>query len=46
MQSGIARGLFSNEAGMGSAANVAASATPNPESIRRTRFRTNARCIC
>ncbi|OBU18386.1 sodium:alanine symporter [Photobacterium aquimaris] len=30
MQSGIARGLFSNEAGMGSAANVAASATPNP----------------
>ncbi|MCP3698914.1 MAG: alanine:cation symporter family protein [Aliivibrio sp.] len=30
MQSGIARGLFSNEAGMGSAANIAASATPNP----------------
>ncbi|MBR9726682.1 alanine/glycine:cation symporter family protein [Shewanella intestini] len=30
MQSGIARGLFSNEAGMGSAANVAASASPNP----------------
>ena len=30
MQSGIARGLFSNEAGMGSAANVAASATPTP----------------
>ncbi|QSX32773.1 alanine:cation symporter family protein [Shewanella avicenniae] len=30
MQSGIARGLFSNEAGMGSAANVAASAAPNP----------------
>jgi alanine or glycine:cation symporter, AGCS family len=30
MQAGIARGLFSNEAGMGSAANVAASATPNP----------------
>ncbi|MEJ2762888.1 alanine/glycine:cation symporter family protein [Photobacterium sp. MCCC 1A19761] len=30
MQNGIARGLFSNEAGMGSAANVAASATPNP----------------
>jgi AGCS family alanine or glycine:cation symporter len=31
MQSGIARGLFSNEAGMGSAANIAASAhtTPN-----------------
>ncbi|NRA70052.1 MAG: alanine:cation symporter family protein [Gammaproteobacteria bacterium] len=30
MKAGIARGLFSNEAGMGSAANVAASATPNP----------------
>lgn len=30
MQAGIARGLFSNEAGMGSAANVAASASPNP----------------
>ncbi|GLS82547.1 alanine/glycine:cation symporter family protein [Paraferrimonas haliotis] len=30
MQSGIARGLFSNEAGMGSAANVAASASANP----------------
>ncbi len=30
MRSGIARGLFSNEAGMGSAANIAASATPNP----------------
>ncbi|MCL1079632.1 alanine:cation symporter family protein [Parashewanella spongiae] len=30
MQAGIARGLFSNEAGMGSAANIAASATPNP----------------
>ncbi|GLP97155.1 alanine/glycine:cation symporter family protein [Paraferrimonas sedimenticola] len=30
MQSGIARGLFSNEAGMGSAANVAASAAANP----------------
>ncbi|GAD29986.1 alanine/glycine:cation symporter family protein [Photobacterium leiognathi] len=30
MQTGIARGLFSNEAGMGSAANIAASATPNP----------------
>ncbi|WP_252345903.1 alanine:cation symporter family protein, partial [Shewanella indica] len=30
MQSGIARGLFSNEAGMGSAANVAASASPTP----------------
>ncbi|WP_163938262.1 sodium:alanine symporter family protein [Paraferrimonas sp. SM1919] len=30
MQSGIARGLFSNEAGMGSAANVAASAHANP----------------
>jgi len=27
---GVARGLFSNEAGMGSAANIAASATPNP----------------
>ncbi|WP_434938747.1 alanine/glycine:cation symporter family protein [Shewanella sp. HL-SH8] len=30
MQAGIARGLFSNEAGMGSAANIAASASPNP----------------
>ena len=30
MKAGIARGLFSNEAGMGSAANIAASATPNP----------------
>ncbi|GGI99410.1 sodium:alanine symporter [Shewanella hanedai] len=30
MMAGIARGLFSNEAGMGSAANIAASATPNP----------------
>jgi AGCS family alanine or glycine:cation symporter len=30
MQSGVARGLFSNEAGMGSAANVAASASPTP----------------
>ncbi|NMH64753.1 alanine/glycine:cation symporter family protein [Shewanella salipaludis] len=30
MQAGIARGLFSNEAGMGSAANVAASASPTP----------------
>ncbi len=30
MQSGVARGLFSNEAGMGSAANVAASAAPTP----------------
>ncbi|WP_413110232.1 alanine/glycine:cation symporter family protein [Thaumasiovibrio sp. DFM-14] len=30
MRSGIARGLFSNEAGMGSAANIAASATPTP----------------
>jgi len=30
MKAGIARGLFSNEAGMGSAANVAASASPNP----------------
>lgn len=30
MQSGIARGLFSNEAGMGSAANIAASAAPTP----------------
>ncbi len=30
MQSGVARGLFSNEAGMGSAANIAASAAPNP----------------
>ncbi|GGI68967.1 alanine/glycine:cation symporter family protein [Shewanella gelidii] len=30
MQNGIARGLFSNEAGMGSAANIAASASPNP----------------
>ncbi|CAG36004.1 alanine/glycine:cation symporter family protein [Desulfotalea psychrophila] len=27
---GVSRGLFSNEAGMGSAANVAGSATPNP----------------
>ncbi|MCG9711333.1 alanine:cation symporter family protein [Shewanella insulae] len=30
MMAGIARGLFSNEAGMGSAANIAASASPNP----------------
>lgn len=30
MIQGIKRGLFSNEAGMGSAANAAASATPNP----------------
>jgi AGCS family alanine or glycine:cation symporter len=30
MQVGVARGLFSNEAGMGSAANIAASAAPNP----------------
>ncbi|WP_298768518.1 sodium:alanine symporter family protein [uncultured Shewanella sp.] len=30
MQSGIARGLFSNEAGMGSAANIAGSAAPYP----------------
>ncbi|CAG36003.1 alanine/glycine:cation symporter family protein [Desulfotalea psychrophila] len=30
LMAGVARGLFSNEAGMGSAANVAASATPNP----------------
>ncbi|PKG57190.1 sodium:alanine symporter family protein [Shewanella sp. Choline-02u-19] len=30
MMAGVARGLFSNEAGMGSAANIAASATPNP----------------
>ncbi|MFQ6370254.1 alanine/glycine:cation symporter family protein [Shewanella sp. YIC-542] len=30
LQAGIARGLFSNEAGMGSAANVAASASPTP----------------
>ncbi|MBY5922819.1 alanine/glycine:cation symporter family protein [Ferrimonas balearica] len=30
IMAGVARGLFSNEAGMGSAANVAASATPNP----------------
>ncbi|WP_299492212.1 alanine/glycine:cation symporter family protein [uncultured Shewanella sp.] len=30
MQSGIARGLFSNEAGMGSAANIAGSASPYP----------------
>ncbi|WP_440056770.1 alanine/glycine:cation symporter family protein (plasmid) [Pseudoalteromonas sp. T1lg65] len=30
MLQGIKRGLFSNEAGMGSAANAAASATPNP----------------
>ena len=30
MKAGIARGLFSNEAGMGSAANIAASSTPNP----------------
>ena len=30
MKAGIARGLFSNEAGMGSAANIAASATTNP----------------
>ncbi|WP_417760133.1 alanine/glycine:cation symporter family protein [Shewanella sp.] len=30
MQSGVARGLFSNEAGMGSAANVAACAAPTP----------------
>ncbi len=30
MQAGIARGLFSNEAGMGSAANIAASASPKP----------------
>nr|WP_086939355.1 alanine/glycine:cation symporter family protein [Thaumasiovibrio occultus] len=30
MRAGIARGLFSNEAGMGSAANIAASATPTP----------------
>lgn len=30
MQQGVARGLFSNEAGMGSAANIAASAAPNP----------------
>ncbi|MGO2131262.1 MAG: alanine/glycine:cation symporter family protein [Pseudoalteromonas prydzensis] len=30
MIQGIKRGLFSNEAGMGSAANAAATATPNP----------------
>ena len=30
MLNGIKRGLFSNEAGMGSAPNVAATATPNP----------------
>ncbi|WP_298442491.1 alanine/glycine:cation symporter family protein [uncultured Ferrimonas sp.] len=30
IMAGVARGLFSNEAGMGSAANIAASATPNP----------------
>ncbi|MCG9695979.1 alanine/glycine:cation symporter family protein [Shewanella sp. Isolate11] len=30
MMAGVARGLFSNEAGMGSAANIAASASPNP----------------
>ncbi|WP_028117681.1 alanine/glycine:cation symporter family protein [Ferrimonas senticii] len=30
VMAGVARGLFSNEAGMGSAANIAASATPNP----------------
>lgn len=30
MLNGVKRGLFSNEAGMGSAPNIAASATPNP----------------
>ena len=30
MLNGIKRGLFSNEAGMGSAPNIAAAATPNP----------------
>ncbi len=30
MEQGIKRGLFSNEAGMGSAPNAAATATPNP----------------
>lgn len=30
MTQGIQRGLFSNEAGMGSAPNAAASATPYP----------------
>ncbi|MCE9677999.1 alanine:cation symporter family protein [Shewanella sp. AS1] len=30
IMAGVARGLFSNEAGMGSAANIAASASPNP----------------
>ncbi|WP_051326692.1 alanine/glycine:cation symporter family protein [Aliagarivorans taiwanensis] len=30
LMAGVARGLFSNEAGMGSAANIAASANPNP----------------
>lgn len=30
MMNGVKRGLFSNEAGMGSAPNIAATATPNP----------------
>ncbi|MFT3688629.1 MAG: alanine/glycine:cation symporter family protein [Paenirhodobacter sp.] len=30
MMNGVKRGLFSNEAGMGSAPNIAAAATPNP----------------
>ena len=30
MMNGVRRGLFSNEAGMGSAPNIAAAATPNP----------------
>ena len=30
LMNGVKRGLFSNEAGMGSAPNIAASATPNP----------------
>ncbi len=34
MLNGVKRGLFSNEAGMGSAPNIAAAATPNPHHPR------------
>ena len=43
MMMGIKRGLFSNEAGMGSAPNAAAAAY---KTSSKPRFSTNARCIC